>query len=323
MRKVLLATTALVALGGVSAASADVTLSGSASYNYITNSGTGTTGTEGNEGPANAESRDMTTQVDVGIAMSAALDNGMSISGGIDLDEGGYDDSGWKLSGDFGTLAFGGYANDGFGTTATGLTKDEGITLSDTAGDAANTTALTIPYKTVHNDFVPHSDVSLTLPAVSGFTLGLGMTDGTANSGDGTQWGVTYAMAAGSMDITAAYASASKGSGSANDVSSVGVKVVAGDMTVVVARNEIDTYEASSIGASYAVSDALTVQGYTGTTEKSDTAAYEVKDTGIGLTYTVTTGLTISVTNNDFTGKGGTAAAEDGTRTVIALDATF
>ena len=36
MRKVLLATTALVAMGGVSAASADISISGSASYNYIT-----------------------------------------------------------------------------------------------------------------------------------------------------------------------------------------------------------------------------------------------------------------------------------------------
>ena len=323
MRKVLLATTALVAMGGVSAASADITLSGSASYNYITNSGTGTTGAAGNEGPANAESRDMSTTVDANIAMSSALDNGMTLDGLVSLDEGGVDDSGWSISGDFGKLAFGGTANDGFGTTATGLTADEGITLSDTAGDAANTTALDIPYKTVHNDFVPHSNVSLTLPTVSGFTLGLGMTDGATNAADGTQWGVTYAMAAGSMDITAAYASASAGSGSTNDVSSAGVTVVAGDMTVVVARNEIDTYEASSVGASYKVSDALTVQAYTGTTEKSDTAAYEVKDTGIGLTYTVTTGLTISVTNNDFTGKGGTAGAEDGTRTVIALDATF
>ena len=39
MRKVLLATTALVAMGGVSAASADISISGSASYNYINNSG--------------------------------------------------------------------------------------------------------------------------------------------------------------------------------------------------------------------------------------------------------------------------------------------
>ena len=320
MRKVLLATTALVAMGGVSAASADITVSGSASYNYINNSGTGSQGTLA--GPANAESRDMSTNVDANISMSTSLDNGMSMSGLVSLDEGGVDDSGWSITGDFGTLAFGGTANDGFGATNTGLTADEGITLSATDG-AATPVALAIPYKTVHNDFIPHSNVSITLPAVSGFTLGLGMTDGATNAADGTQWGVTYAMDAGSMDVTVSYASASAGSGSANDASSAGVKVVSGDMTVSVGRNEIDTYEATSVGASYAVNDSLTVQAYTGTTEKSDTAAYEVKDTGIGLTYTVTTGLTISVTNNDFTGKGGTAGAEDGTRTVVALDATF
>ena len=320
MRKVLLATTALVAMGGVSAASADITVSGSASYNYINNSGTGSQGTLA--GPANAESRDMSTNVDANISMSTSLDNGMSMSGLVSLDEGGVDDSGWSITGDFGTLAFGGTANDGFGATNTGLTADEGITLSATTGTTAGT-ALAIPYKTTHNDFIPHSNVSITLPAVSGFTLGLGMTDGATNAADGTQWGVTYAMDAGSMDVTVSYASASAGSGSANDASSAGVKVVSGDMTVSVGRNEIDTYEATSVGASYAVNDSLTVQAYTGTTEKSDTAAYEVKDTGIGLTYTVTTGLTISVTNNDFTGKGGTAGAENGTRTVVALDATF
>ena len=36
MRKVLLATTALVAMGGVSAASADISISGSVQYNYTT-----------------------------------------------------------------------------------------------------------------------------------------------------------------------------------------------------------------------------------------------------------------------------------------------
>ena len=324
MRKVLLATTALVVMGGVSAAYADITVSGSASYNYITNSGSGKQGSF--EGPGNEETRDMSTNVDANISMSTSLDNGMSMSGLVSLDEGGVDDSGWSITGDFGTLAFGGSANDGFGATNTGLTADEGITLSSNNGSAAVVTAamaLDDPYKTVHNDFIPHSNVSITLPAVSGFTLGLGMTDGATNASDGTQWGVTYAMDAGSMDVTASYASASAGSGSASDASSAGVKVVAGDMTVVVARNEISTYEATSVGASYAVSDALTVQAYTGTTENSATAAYEVKDTGVGLTYTVTTGLTISVTNNDFTGKGGTAGAESGTRTVVALDATF
>ena len=65
------------------------------------------------------------------------------------------------------------------------------------------------------------------------------------------------------------------------------------------------------------------MQAYSGTTERSNDSAYEVSDTGMGLTYTVTPGLSISVTNNDFSGKSTAGAAEAGTRTVVALDATF
>lgn len=311
MRKVLLATTALVAMGGVSAASADISISGSASYNYINNSGSGT-------GPAAAEDRDMSTQADANISMSSALDNGMSVSGLVSLDEGGVDDSGWSISGDFGKIAFGGTANDGFGATATGLTADEGNTFTTAANGGA--------YGSVHNDYIPHSNVSITLPAVSGFTLGLGMTDGATSAADGSQWGVTYAMDAGSMGITVAYASASDGNN--NDQSSAGVTVTAGDTKIVVATNKTTatsvTHTANSIGASYKVSDALTVQAYSGTTEVSNNSAYEVSDTGMGLTYTITPGLSLSVTNNDFSGKTTAAAdAEAGTRTVVALDATF
>ena len=311
MRKVLLATTALVAMGGVSAASADISISGSASYNYINNSGSGT-------GPAAAEDRDMSTQADANISMSSALDNGMSVSGLVSLDEGGVDDSGWSISGDFGKIAFGGTANDGFGATATGLTADEGNTFTTAANGGI--------YGSVHNDYIPHSNVSITLPAVSGFTLGLGMTDGATSSGDGSQWGVTYAMDAGSMGITVAYASASDGNN--QDASSAGVTVTAGDTKIVVATNKATTSSvtltANSIGASYKVSDALTVQAYSGTTEVSNNSAYEVSDTGMGLTYTITPGLSLSVTNNDFSGKTTAAAdAEAGTRTVVALDATF
>ena len=72
----------------------------------------------------------MSTTVDANISMSSSLDNGMSIAGLVSLDEGGVDDSGWSISGDFGKVAFGDTANDGFGATNTGLTADEGTTLS-------------------------------------------------------------------------------------------------------------------------------------------------------------------------------------------------
>ena len=303
MRKVLLATTALVAMGGVSAASADISISGAAQYNYTTTSGTGGT---------SAEDRTMATNVDADLSMSSTLDNGMTLSGLVSLNTNAVNDSGWSLSGDFGKVAFGGTANDGFGATNTGLTADEGNNLSE-------------EYWATHNDAIPHSDISITLPAISGFTIGLGFADGATTAADSSQWGVTYAMDAGSMGVTVAYASASDGSN--EDQSSAGVTVTAGDAKVVVATNKKTassiTHTATSVGASYAVSDTLSVQAYTGTTERSNTAAYEVKDTGMGLTYTITPGLSISITSNDFSGKGGTAGAESGTRTNIALDATF
>ena len=67
---------------------------------------------------------------------------------------------------------------------------------------------------------------------------------------------------------------------------------------------------------------SLTVQAYTGSVEDDD-AAYEVKDTGVGLTYTITPGLSMSITHNDFSGKGdATAGAEDGSH-ALALDVSF
>ena len=58
-----------------------------------------------NPGRIGAEDRDVATQVDFGLAASAALDNGMTVAAGLDLDENaGKDDSGFTLSGDFGTI---------------------------------------------------------------------------------------------------------------------------------------------------------------------------------------------------------------------------
>ena len=304
MRKVLLATTALVAMGGVSAASADITLSASSEFQYITNSGTGAT-------PLAAEDRDVATQVDFGLAASAALDNGMTVAAGLDLDEdAGKDDSGFTLSGDFGTIGFGGYAEAAHGGMSTDVTADEGWTLH------AN-------YKKPADEYIAHSDLSLKLPAVSGVTLSVGMSDGATSSADGTQAGLSYTMAAGSMTVTVGYGTSSTGAAD-SDATSTGVKVVAGNTTVVAAVNETGKYSGNSVGITYKVSDVLTVQAYTGTMEKSDVSAYEAKDTGIGFSYTVTPGLTLAVTQNDFSGKGdATAGAEDGSRTAITLNASY
>ena len=318
MRKILLATTALVAMGGVSAASADISISGAAQFNYTTTSGSGT-GPASNVAGATAEERDFNTNVDADISMSTTLDNGMTISGLVSLNTNAVNDSGWSLSGDFGKIAFGGTANDGFGAVGTGLTADEAttITAANFGGSA-----------TVHNDYIDHSNVSLTLPTISGFTFGVGMSDGAAGAnesdGDGTQWGITYAVPAGdTMGVTLGYASGSTGAAN-SDETSAGITLTAGAATVVVASNTTGNLTSDSIGASYKVSDALTVQAYTGNNESSANANLDVTDTGMGLTYTITPGLSLSITHNDFKARNGTAGEnEDGTRTRVALDATF
>jgi len=311
MRKVLFATTALVALGGVSAASADISVSASSSFNYVTTNG----------GAEVAEDRDVNTQVDVAITGSSVLDNGITVSGMLGFDEmssgqgADGDDAGMTISGDFGSLAFGGIASASLGAMATDVTADEGMDLSaeyltGTAGPA--------------DEYVPNMDVSYALPSVNGVSLVLGMTDGAGDVGggaadDGSGFGITYTMA-GSMPVTVNYTSFSTGAAN-SDITSLGAKVTAGAATVTVAMNEKGTYEGTGIGATYAVSDVLTLQAYTSDAE-TGTAGVETELTGFGLTYTVTPGMSVSVTQNDFSGTGGTAE-ESGSRTALAVDVSF
>ena len=313
MRKVLLATTALVAIGGVSAASADISVTASSSFNYVTTNG----------GAESVEDRDVNTQVDVGIKASSVLDNGMTVSATLAFDESNSgqgadgDDAGMTIGGDFGTLAFGGIASASLGAMATDVTADEGM---DLAADYTNPT----------DEHVPNMDISYAMPTVNGVSIMLGMVDGNskatnaagaaAPTKDGSGFGITYTMA-GSMPVTVNYTSYSTGANN-SDVTSFGAKVTAGAATVVAAVNEKGTFDGTSIGATYAVSDALTLQAFTGTGEKSDDSDFESELSGVGLTYTVTPGMKVSITQNDFTGKGG-SAEQSGSRTAFAVDISF
>ena len=310
MRKILLTTTALVALGGVSAASADISISGSASYNYTTGTG----------GSFTADDSDMSTTVDFGIAAATTFDNGMTATAGIDLDEGTGDqpdDSGWTLGGDWGTLKFGGYAEAAFGAMAIDVTADEGNGYAT----AVATNPLDYGHVLPGDEYIDHANISLTLPTVSGVTVMLG-----ADTDDASMAGVSYSMSAGDVGVTVAYATSSGATANSDD-SQIAAKVSAGDATVTVISGASGLFNNSGIGATYAVSDALTIQAYSGTVDHDTEAAFEMKDTGIGLTYTVTPGMSISLTSNDYSGKGGTNGGTSenvsGTRNNIALDVSF
>jgi outer membrane protein OmpU len=310
MRKVLFATTALVALGGVSAASADISVSASSSFNYVTTNG----------GAEAAEDRDVNTQVDVSISAARSLDNGMDVTAFIGLDEADSgqsadgDDAGMTISGDFGTVSMGGAASATLGAMSTDVTADEGWDLHANYIDPAN-------------EHVPHMDVSVALPPISNLNVVVGMVDGDTvganeGDGDGSGFGLTYSTSGG-MPVTLNYASYSTGAAN-SEVNSVGISVTAGAATVKAAANETGNYTGTSVGATYTVNSNLSIAAYTGTGEDSTNTNYEAEMTGMGLTYTITDGLSVSITHNDFTGKGdATAGTQTGSRTALAVDVSF
>ncbi|MEC8673586.1 MAG: hypothetical protein VXY13_07565, partial [Pseudomonadota bacterium] len=131
MRKVLFATTALVALGGVSAATADISVSAGNEMQYKSwSSSTATT----------ANNNSVTNKTSYKISASTVTDNGLTLSSYTAQDgstSGGFDDFGFSIAGDFGTLGFQGSESGDAFATATDVTPDEDMNYT-----AANITSM-------------------------------------------------------------------------------------------------------------------------------------------------------------------------------------
>ncbi|MGB2189351.1 MAG: hypothetical protein ACPH89_11675, partial [Candidatus Puniceispirillaceae bacterium] len=177
MRKVLLATTAIVALGGVSAASADISVGASAEFQYDSWSGT-------NADSSTTNNNSISTTTDFSISASSVLDNGMTISARV-FEDGSADgtasfaQNGFKISDDWGTL---GFASDESGDAfATGL---------DITDDEGYNTLATISARKPSDEWIDAAEVSYLSPAVSGFQFSVGMADGA--HGDTTMGGAQF-----------------------------------------------------------------------------------------------------------------------------------
>ena len=328
MRKVLLATTALVALGGVSAASADISVSAANEFQYKSWSDSAAASTTANKSS-------MTNKQSYKISASAVLDNGLSMSSYIGTDgSDNFGDSGFSISGDFGTIGFdGSEAGDAFATVAD-VTPDEATSAAAFATGA--TTAFMLPA----DEAVEASDISYKSPDINGFQFSVGVAE--AGYDDDSSMGAQYSMTSGDATITIKYASSEAGVATSGDnpveATSLGLVVGYGDTTLTLAQNtksggtvgsastvsagEYD-FTGDAIGISHKMSDSLTLSAYTGTTEDSKDSTHEVSDTGLGLAYTITPGLTLSVTHNDWDVKDAAETNENGEHTTIAIDLSF
>jgi hypothetical protein len=340
MRKVLLATTALIAVGTVQAASADVTISGSFEWQYNTFDKSGTDYSSGT-----TSDNSITNEIDVNIGFSSTTDSGLSLAMGYSLIEGGSAESvGASISGDFGSLGTGFFAEYG----------DKFATAVDVTADPASpwtASATGDLYDTPGDEMVAATATGINYlsPDMNGFQFSLGMSNaGTTSHADTTAGGFQYAMAAGDASITLKYAMSSTadsaaGYGNGVDASSLGLVIGYGDATITVASNSAESdntqsgatagggasgtafdYQSSGIGVSYVVSDSVKVAAYTASMDNDKDADYDVGESGVSLTYTIADGLSASVTHTDMDVKDNDdTSSTSGSYTVVAVNLSF
>ena len=313
MRKVLLATTALVALGGVSAASADISVSMANEFKYTSwSDNTAETGGTNKTNWANTTSAK--------ISASTVTDNGLSMTSyaAQDGSSGAFDDFGFSIAGDWGTLGFEGSDSGDAFETAADVTPDEG-----------NSIDTTIAYVLPADASVEDSSISYKSPNINGFQFAFGSLP-NGNS-DASSMGAQYSMTSGDATLTVKYAASSGGkatTGAAEvEATSMGLVVGYGNATVTLAQNtkENGTYDftGDAVGITYKMSDSMTLSAYTGTTEDAKDSTHEVKDTGLGVAYTITPGLVLNVTHNDWSIKDTSITNEDGSHMAVALNLSF
>jgi len=300
MRKVLLATTALVALGGVSAASADVSLSASASWAYDSWSDDTAAATASGLTTNNTSA---TMDSDFTISGSTTADSGMSFGGSIHVDDGVDDDARMHISDDWGQISFGEH-NDAAKSSSAGQSAFDAALSGSSSISSTTTPALTTGLGTatvVGSE--AKGQVMYTSPTVNGLTVRVSQADaGAASKADSTAMGVTYAIDVDGVGITAHYATydvsssgdVATGTGSyETDQDGFGVKIVYGDFTVRAASMDKDVkqggstigtagYEASTsdYGITYAMSDAVTLEAVAMSSElqhQAQTAATHTK----------------------------------------------
>jgi len=326
MRKILLASTALVAVAGISAANAEISLSGGYDFEYTSVSDDQTDNTTAGENGTS-----MSSDIDLAASYSTTTDTGLSISVSYDIDG---DTGSASLGGDFGTITM----DDG--NEAMGIGGGDADTVSNMGIVGDNTIAYS-GGEAINGGIIAYSNT------FGGIEFGIGFGDGgMASDADETSYGVSYSSSVNGADFSIGYASAS--TGSANDAvasadlnaSSLAVDVSVGNISVSMARNAqksdrnddnasatgTNDLSSTNFGLSYAISDSLTLQAASVAADGTEDGSTDFKydESAYGISYTVASGVTLDVSYSDFTQSGGGGNTDvSGSGTTVALGVSF
>ena len=230
MRKILLTTTALVALGSVSAVAADVSVSGNMRFRYNTWS-------DDNPQVDGENNNAMANIMQLWVTSSDTTDNGLSIGTNTRIRRAGNIDRNWiDIDGEFGSLDLGqqwslSYSQSlhelWMGTVAGGVymggsDNGEAVTARDSvAVQASRTTAVTSRAAAAATNLAAMNSsgfiggstankINYHLPSIAGLNIAIGYGDAGADSdADETTMSARYAMPFASGNVTLNYASIS------------------------------------------------------------------------------------------------------------------
>jgi len=321
MRKLLLGTTALAAAATLSAnaALADISISGYYEWKYQSRSSNITT----NDGTT------FDSDSEIKFTFSNKTDSGLDIAMVTELESDDTDtainESSISIAGGFGKLVLGG--NDSVG-------DDYGIEEGDIVSEEINATG-TDSLELLDSDIAgmdgDNNKVAYHLPAMGGLTAGVSFTNsGAAGASDTTAYGARYAMSAGGASITLGAATATT-ENSTQDIDSqnMGMKVVTGNVSVIISQGKYEKSSTDETGTgaaiSFKVNDAMTVGAFTVEVE-DDTTSEEYTNTGAEVQYTIASGLKAFLNVEDYDYKIGTSTsttADSGTVSKLTIKATF
>jgi len=329
MRKLLLGTTALAAAATITAnaALADVTISGSYEFKYLSRSSNETAqdGTKFYHG-----------DTDMVVNFTNKTDSGLDLTFRYDIGAVGAVDGG-NLTIDEASLAIGG----GFGKIILGLDDDAADAYNiDEMDLIAEEPAITITSSSISaNSAVSGDDkmkVSYHLPAMGGLTAGVSHTDsGNAGTADVTSYGAQYAMSAGGAAVTLGYAHINEDNATEDkSQTNTGVKVVSGDISLIISQSsyEENDEDRDNQGASisYKLPNGMTVGAFTFKSEDDDDSGEEYQASGAEVQYNIASGLKATITVVDYDYKVTTstietakASGDSGTATQLTIGATF
>jgi len=342
MRKILLTTTALVALGGVSAASA-IEISGAYTFEYNDTSNTGTGGTADE---TNVSGTEMGSDGHILFSNEITTDAGLTFAGQIriatdqtndntDTQTVVVEDQGLSISGDFGFVMMG--ATDGVvdgmdNFMTTGAIIENGV---------ATTTDANINLNSAVADNEAVGKIGYRSNNINGFQFGISYEDAGDNGSENddlTSWILTYdlmdmatigyAQAKVSDDEAAGADTTFKQYGINTTVMGAEIQVGFGSEEITgaggqAATSKVDTRD---FGIQYGITEEASVYFVDVISEEKTGARIGDKLSGnsIGLSYSIAPGVSALIEHNDADFKDSSAATtENRKNTYLGLSVSF